>query len=348
MPVTSARRGGPSWHARQSTKGVDADLLDCLHRGSARDGCRLASHNPRMNPRDFGGVLAVSTLRSTIPIDTTSLSFQRAAAGASCRAPAPPEAIDVLGVPSRAVDYDGTMDWMDATVAARGSGYVCVAATHTVMVAQEDPELREAVLGASARRPRRPAARLGAERARPPRCPTASTAPTSWPRYCERAAEQGTRMYLYGGRNQGALVQLALNLRRRFPGLQIVGGYSPPFRDLDRRRGGRDRRRDQPLGRGRRLGRRSACPSRRSGWPRCATASTRRSSSASAPRSTSTPGSCPRPRRWMQSSGLEWAFRLAQEPRRLWRRYAALQPALRRGLRSAVRAQPLRARPHDG
>ncbi len=25
--------------------------------------------------------------------------------------------------------------------------------------------------------------------------------------------------------------------------------------------------------------------------------------------------------RWMQASGLEWAFRLAQEPRRLWRRY---------------------------
>ncbi len=44
-------------------------------------------------------------------------------------------------------------------------------------------------------------------------------------------------MFLYGGRNQGALVQLALNLRRRFPGLQIVGGYSPPFRDAHRRGG---------------------------------------------------------------------------------------------------------------
>jgi len=51
-------------------------------------------------------------------------------------------------------------------------------------------------------------------------------------RYCERAAGTGTRMYLYGGRNQGALVQLALNLRQRFPGVKIVGGYSPPFRDL--------------------------------------------------------------------------------------------------------------------
>jgi N-acetylglucosaminyldiphosphoundecaprenol N-acetyl-beta-D-mannosaminyltransferase len=32
-------------------------------------------------------------------------------------------------------------------------------------------------------------------------------------------------------------------------------------------------------------------------------------------------GLVPRAPRWMQRSGLEWAFRLAQEPRRMWRRY---------------------------
>ena len=30
--------------------------------------------------------------------------------------------------------------------------------------------------------------------------------------------------------------------------------------------------------------------------------------------------------RWMQRSGLEWAFRLAAEPRRLWRRYLIYNP----------------------
>ena len=30
--------------------------------------------------------------------------------------------------------------------------------------------------------------------------------------------------------------------------------------------------------------------------------------------------------RWMQSSGLEWLFRLASEPRRLWRRYLVDNP----------------------
>jgi N-acetylglucosaminyldiphosphoundecaprenol N-acetyl-beta-D-mannosaminyltransferase len=29
---------------------------------------------------------------------------------------------------------------------------------------------------------------------------------------------------------------------------------------------------------------------------------------------------------WMQRAGLEWLFRLAQEPRRLWRRYLRYNP----------------------
>jgi N-acetylglucosaminyldiphosphoundecaprenol N-acetyl-beta-D-mannosaminyltransferase len=37
-------------------------------------------------------------------------------------------------------------------------------------------------------------------------------------------------------------------------------------------------------------------------------------------------GTKPQAPRWMQSSGLEWAFRLAIEPRRLWRRYLAQNP----------------------
>ena len=41
------------------------------------------------------------------------------------------------------------MDWMDATVQTGQKGYICVAATHTVMVCEEDPEFREAVLNSS-------------------------------------------------------------------------------------------------------------------------------------------------------------------------------------------------------
>src|SRR5690242_8748690 len=52
----------------------------------------------------------------------------------------------VLGVPLALTDYEHTLDWFDTAVASGHRGYVCVAATHTVMACQDDPELRAAVL----------------------------------------------------------------------------------------------------------------------------------------------------------------------------------------------------------
>src|SRR4051812_36883398 len=54
----------------------------------------------------------------------------------------------VLGVPLALTDYAATLDWIDAAVASGHRGYICVAATHTVMACREDPELRAAVLEA--------------------------------------------------------------------------------------------------------------------------------------------------------------------------------------------------------
>src|SRR3954452_16081268 len=55
----------------------------------------------------------------------------------------------VLGVPLALTDYERTLDWIDTAVAADAREYICVAAVHTVMTCQEDPGLREAVLGSS-------------------------------------------------------------------------------------------------------------------------------------------------------------------------------------------------------
>ena len=137
----------------------------------------------------------------------------------------------VLGVPLALTNYEETLAWMDATIAHRGRGYLCVAAVHTVMLFQEDAELREAVLNASFTVPDGTPL-VWAMNALGHDLPHRVYGPDLMEKACERAAKSGVRMYLYGGRNQGALVQLALNLRRSFPGLQIVGGYSPPFREL--------------------------------------------------------------------------------------------------------------------
>jgi N-acetylglucosaminyldiphosphoundecaprenol N-acetyl-beta-D-mannosaminyltransferase len=50
-------------------------------------------------------------------------------------------------------------------------------------------------------------------------------------RVCERASERGWRCFLYGG-EPGVPEVLRARLLGQFPGLKIVGGYSPPFRPL--------------------------------------------------------------------------------------------------------------------
>ena len=111
--------------------------------------------------------------------------------------------------------------------------------------------------------------------------PPGSDGPDLMAQACAQAARRGHRLYLYGGRNQGALVQLALNLRQRYPGVKIVGGYSPPHRPLT------TEEQDAVLRRSTAPGRMSAdrtgVPSRRSGW-RSIAGSTLRRSSASAQR----------------------------------------------------------------
>ena len=142
------------------------------------------------------------------------------------------------------------------------------------MASHEDPELRAALLGSSLNVPDGQPL-VWAINALGHSLDDRVYGPELMSRACAHAAETGQRFYLYGGRNQGALVQLALNLRQRFPGVQIVGGYSPPHRPLTGEERAASSRRSTARaptwsGSG------SACPSRRSGWRRCARGSRRR------------------------------------------------------------------------
>src|ERR1700760_5088645 len=49
---------------------------------------------------------------------------------------------------------------------------------------------------------------------------------------CERSVSRGYRHFLYGGK-PGVAEELRADRVRRFPGLQIVGTYTPPFRPLN-------------------------------------------------------------------------------------------------------------------
>lgn len=253
-----------------------------------------------------------------------------------------PAKVAVLGVPLGLIDYEQTLDWIDARVAARGREYVCVCNVHTVMASAEDPELRRALLGSSINVPDgQPLVWALAALGHP--LEDRVYGPELMARACARSAVSGQRLYLYGGRNQGALVQLALNLRQRYPGVKIVGGYSPPHRPLtsEERTSVTDeinRSRADVVWIG-------------IGVPKQEKWMAQMRSELEAPVLIGVgaafdfhAGLVPQAPPWMQGRGLEWAYRLAREPRRLWRRYLRYNPwfvaAFARQLAASRRTPP--------
>ena len=244
--------------------------------------------------------------------------------GAAVPAVWTPETVDVLGIPLGVIDYEQTLAWMEDTIAAGERGFVCVSNVHAVMAAAEDPELLRALLSSSLNVPDGMplvwAMNLLGQSLR-----TRVYGPELMARACARAARSGQRFYLYGGRNQGALVQLALTLRQRYPGIRIVGGYSPPHRTLT------DEERSSAIEQIN-----AARPDvvwvgigvpKQEKWMLDVRAELQAPILIGVGAAFDFhAGLVPQAPPFMQESGLEWAYRLAHEPRRLWRRYTRYNP----------------------
>jgi N-acetylglucosaminyldiphosphoundecaprenol N-acetyl-beta-D-mannosaminyltransferase len=232
---------------------------------------------------------------------------------------------ELLGVPIALLDYDGAMDAMDGMIERREPGYVSAAAVHVVMVSRHDPETRAALRGASLVLPDgRPLVwalnLLGAQLS------DRVYGPELTERYCRRAAERGHRVWLYGGATPEALDELERVLASRFPGIRIAGGYSPPHRPLT-------------AAEERELAERINADAPDVVWvgigaPRQERWMARMRPLLEAPvlagvgaafdfiagRKRQAPA-------WMQRRGLEWLFRLSQDPVRLAPRYLRYNPA---------------------
>jgi N-acetylglucosaminyldiphosphoundecaprenol N-acetyl-beta-D-mannosaminyltransferase len=225
----------------------------------------------------------------------------------------------VLGTRVDAVQIPEVITQMQTWIARRASCcYIAVTGMHGVTEARHDPQLRAALALASLVVPDgMPLVWLG--RRHGFRLPRRVYGPELMLRFWQEADSARYRHFLYGGA-PGIADALARKFARQFPNHEIAGAFSPPYRNLSP---------DED---------REICSIINGSnpdivWVGLGTPKQERwmrdhQHQLSAPvlvgvgaafdfhagRMRSAPA-------WMGDHGLEWLFRLAQEPRRLWHRY---------------------------
>lgn len=249
--------------------------------------------------------------------------------------------VDVLGVHVSAIDMPTAVAEIAGWIQRREQHYVCVTGVHGVMESQADPDLREIHNRSGLTTPDGmpmvwAGHRAGAD------WMTRVYGPDLMLEVLALAAEHGWSSYFYGA-GPGVADLLASRLSERFPGLKVAGTSSPPFRPLTPDEDAavvaqiNDARPDIV-------------------WVGLSTPKQERWMASHVGRLDAPvlagvgaafdmhAGLLPQAPPWLQRSGLEWAYRLAKEPRRLWRRYLRNNP---RFVAAIVRRPPALVRPAD-
>lgn len=231
--------------------------------------------------------------------------------------------VDVLGVEISAIDLDTAVSTIAGWIRDDERQYVCVTGVHGVIESQRDPELKQIHNASGMTTPDgmplvwcgRNAGAHWVERV---------YGPDLLLRVCEASVAGGWKHFFYGA-GPGVAEELSRRMQARYPGMEVVGTLSPPFRDLTEPEAAEiaqiinDSDADVV-------------------WVGLSTPKQERWMSHF--RSVLDPqvligigaafdihaGMVRQAPRWMQRSGLEWSFRLMTEPRRLWRRYLRANP----------------------
>ncbi len=225
----------------------------------------------------------------------------------------------VLGVRVDALQIPEVIGRMREWIARRDAcHYIAVTGMHGITEAQHHPDFKVVLAGADLVVPDgMPLVWIGRLRGESLR--RRVYGPELMLRFCRETAPTGCRHFLYGG-EAGAPEQLAEFLEKECTGICIAGTYSPPFRSTTPEE-------DEAI-----IGRiNRAAPDVLwvgLGTPKQETWMDRQRNKLRVPvmvgvgaafdflssRKKQAPV-------WMQENGLEWLFRLLQEPRRLWKRY---------------------------
>jgi N-acetylglucosaminyldiphosphoundecaprenol N-acetyl-beta-D-mannosaminyltransferase len=246
----------------------------------------------------------------------------------------------VWGVPFAPLTLAQAVDAVSRLIRAGRPSFFITAPTHYVMLSEAMPDLREinaraAFILADGAPVVWASRRLGTP------LPERVAGSDLIFHLCEAAARERFRVFLLGG-GEGVAEEAARRLVERYPALEVVGTECPPFRAptaseeealLDRIRHARPQLLfvafGQPKGE-----RWIVRHYERLGVPVSVQVGASLDFAA---------GRVRRAPRWMQKTGLEWAFRLALEPRRLFGRYARNAWFIARMLLRDLRRSDLRA-----
>jgi N-acetylglucosaminyldiphosphoundecaprenol N-acetyl-beta-D-mannosaminyltransferase len=231
--------------------------------------------------------------------------------------------VDILGVPVSAISLDEATTIIERWIKDGVKRYVCVTGAHGVMESRRDEKLRSIFANAGLVTPDGMPlvwlARLFGETRT-----TRVYGPDLMRLMTSISSQRGYRQFYYGG-GEGLAERLRQVLVNTDPRLQCVGTICPPFRELTKEE-------DQAI-----IDQINAAKPDIV-WVGLSTpkqelwmAAHREAIDAPVLIGVGAAfdflaGVKRQAPLWMQRSGLEWAFRLCTEPRRLWRRYAYIVP----------------------
>ena len=231
--------------------------------------------------------------------------------------------VNVLGIGLSVLNLDSALAAISAALANKIKGYICVTGVHGVMESQGDPALRgilnRAFLNTPDGMPMVWAGKLRGHREM-----NRVYGPDLMNLVCDWSRQKNYTHFFYGGAD-GVALELKRRLEEKFPGLKVVGTYTPPFRALNA---------DEEA----ELVRTVAALKPDMIWVGLSTPKQERFMAQYGPKLEATlmfgvgaafdfhAGRVRQAPRWMQRSGLEWFFRLCCEPKRLWKRYLKNNP----------------------
>ncbi len=236
----------------------------------------------------------------------------------------------VIGVGISTTTYNEVVGccrrWVDDLRARNGRSmarYICVTSVHGLITARDDSNVREILNTADIATPDGMPL-VWALRSFGVKGQSRVYGPTLMLRLCESAAQNGHRLFLYGGR-EDTLGELQVRLRAKFPHLLIAGSYSPPFRPLTDEEDMSIERQIKDSG-AEIIFVGISTPKQerwmythREKFPGLVMIGVGAAFDFHAGRVPQAPG-------WMQRNGLEWLYRLGSEPKRLWQRYLLVTP----------------------